>query len=129
MVCAVNGAWGNPYSNVNLGGIGGNIKSNLNSLVYVFSGVVSVANAEEAEIEAILHVLKICSSNFDASCRIAICSDATNAIESINGEADQLASIGVNRSNFYSYWTKHRSTSGPLSLCVWPISKYPELFK
>lgn len=66
-----------------LGGIGGNIKSNINSLMYIFSGAVSVNNAEEAEIEAILHVLKICYKSFNVSYRTAICSDAIDAIEKV----------------------------------------------
>lgn len=150
LVFTVDGAWDSSRMDGNLGGIGGNIKSNLNSSIYVFSRVVCVNNAEEAKIEAILHALKICSKSFNDSCLIAICSDAINAIENvrtglksylpqdgrilnlpkllgnnidlhfvprdINEEADQLASKGLERTNFFSYWTIHPSSQGPLRL-------------
>lgn len=73
------------YVFVDSGGIGGNIKRKANSLIYVFSGPAAVSSAEEAEIEAILHVLDVCSTSQFKEKRIVICSDSTNALEKVRG--------------------------------------------
>lgn len=60
-VCAVDGAWSDSQGIIGEG-IGGNIRDNKSSIIYVFSWPVMVSNAKNAEVEAIIHAILICAS-------------------------------------------------------------------
>lgn len=79
LVCAVDGAWGSFCS----GAVGGYIKNKSGDLVYVFSGPIKVSNALSAEIEAILHVVRMILSRQLKPGKILICSDSCEALESV----------------------------------------------
>lgn len=58
IVCMVDGAWTMGESSYAIGGIGGLIKQKSGSTLFTFSGPVQALNAHEAELQAVIFVLK-----------------------------------------------------------------------
>ncbi|KAL8098990.1 hypothetical protein AgCh_031628 [Apium graveolens] len=81
----VDGAWGITEYHKAMGGIGGTIKkrsrNSIGKLVHSFSGPVEVNSSTEAEIEALLHVIRIVISKSLTTSRIVICSDSREALK------------------------------------------------
>lgn len=86
-VCAVDGAWGLNINKQLQGGIGGNIKkqghNSVGRLFFTFSGPIAVASSLDAEIEAIIYVLRLALNGNLELRPIVICSDSREAIEII----------------------------------------------
>lgn len=89
VVCVVDAAWKVNYLGSYRRGIGGVIKTNTGSLRYCFSGPSSSKNIHEAEIEAILHAIKVIRTSELRSNRVVICSDSTTTINAIYEGLDQ----------------------------------------
>lgn len=93
-ICAVDGAWSvGPFGP--RGGIGGQVINRAGRVIYSFSGPMVVSNSLEAEIEAILHVIRMIVANKFRDSRIVICSDSTEALSQVrNGFPLYFSSVG-----------------------------------
>lgn len=77
IVCVVDGAWGvNLNKTKTSGGIGGTIKNKNGLLIHVFTGPVAVGSSEEAEMEAIIYVLRLVGEGKLGNTKIVVCSDS-----------------------------------------------------
>ena len=81
-VCMVDASWQSDDRGQIKAGIGGMIKSSSGNILYCFSGPSYACSIHEAEIEAILHVIKCikCHNILSLNRSMVICSDSTKAI-------------------------------------------------
>lgn len=84
-VCDVDESWGLNSLGEFSGGIGGRMRNKAKDQIYVFAGPVKVRNSFEAEIEAIIHMVRsILHNGLELKCKsFAICADSTAALEQI----------------------------------------------
>lgn len=66
-----------------LGGIGGYLKNREVRILYMFSGLIAVKNSQDAEIEAMIHLIRLILHHSYMKRTICICSDSTTAIASM----------------------------------------------
>lgn len=79
----VDGAWCWKEDGGNCGGIGGRMLNRDGVEIYYFSGPVEAANAAEAEILAILHLIKLIWGKKLFHKQIVICSDSVVAVNAL----------------------------------------------
>lgn len=84
VVCMVDAAWHVNSAGVLKGGVGGLIINKAGRSIYCFSGPSTAKSILEAEVESILHMLRILYAAKDMQQKVVICSDSTLAINSLH---------------------------------------------